>query len=261
MSRLVPSLAAFGALVLAGCAADPPPAPAPSAPRADPARSEPVARPMLFISPCGEPFRSRPGEPYPVVAWFNQADADHDGKLDRAEFTADAVRFFHALDRNGDNLIDGGELHIYEHQIVPEIAAGAGQGVSLTLPGAGPVRLWQVAELELIQGGGGGGGGGGRHHSSSSGSSSPATPGGVNDDLVGAAPYNLLSEPEPVAASDLSFTGRISLADFKTRAGQRFDLLDPDGRGYLTLDALPHTKAQDLIRRPRHRRPPPQPQA
>ncbi|MGC1304162.1 MAG: hypothetical protein WA840_17480, partial [Caulobacteraceae bacterium] len=234
---------------------------------ADPDRPEPGGRAMLFISPCGEPFRARGGEPYPVVAWFHQADTNHDGQLDRAEFIADAVRFFRVLDRNRDDQIDGDELRAYEHVVVPEIAVGAGRGVSLTLPGAGPVRLWPVAELELIQGGigglGGGGGGGGRHHGNSGGSSSSQTTPGVDDGLVGAAPYNLLSEPEPVAASDLSFTGRISLADFKTRAGQRFDLLDPDGRGYLTLDTLPHTKAQDLVRRPPHRRPPPpsQPQA
>jgi hypothetical protein len=117
-------------------------------------------------------------------------------------------------------------------------------------------------------GGGMGGGGGGRRGGQGGGQggggskSGDSAPPRSDTSMAGAAPYNLLREPEPVAASDLSFTGRISLADFKTRAGQRFDLLDPDGRGYLTLDTLPHTKAQDLVRRPPHRRPPPpQPQA
>jgi hypothetical protein len=77
--------------------------------------------------------------------------------------------------------------------------------------------------------------------------------------LVGAAPYNLLGEPEPVAASDLSFSGKISQADFKTRANQRFDVLDNQQRGYLTLDALPKTVAQTLAKphRQDRRRPPP----
>ena len=75
----------------------------------------PGPRAMLFISPAGEPFRGQPGEPYPVQAWFQQADANRDGRLDKGEFTADAERFFHLLDLNQDGVIDGAELRRYVH--------------------------------------------------------------------------------------------------------------------------------------------------
>jgi Ca2+-binding EF-hand superfamily protein len=204
---------------------------------------------QLFISPCGEPFRAKASDPYPVVVWFNRADTDHDGQLDRGEFVADAMQFFQKLDANGDGFVDSRELYYYEHITVPEIMAGQ-QPSSALAP-----RFVRVAELELVQAGGMGGMGGGLGGLNGP----PVTTG--NDEpppshpdtsdpnrLVGAAPYNLLGEPEPVAASDLSFAGKISQADFKTRANQRFDVLDVDQRGYLTLDSLPKTVVQTLVK-------------
>jgi hypothetical protein len=56
--------------------------------------------PNVFISPCGEPFRARPGAPYPSVDWFHQANKAKDGKLTKAELAADAQAFFDKLDVN-----------------------------------------------------------------------------------------------------------------------------------------------------------------
>ncbi|RZJ79692.1 MAG: hypothetical protein EON88_32750, partial [Brevundimonas sp.] len=39
----------------------------------------PPMGPQIFVSPFGEPFKSQPGEPYPVAAWFAGADANGDG--------------------------------------------------------------------------------------------------------------------------------------------------------------------------------------
>src|ERR1700739_4625367 len=68
-----------------------------------------VSQPSLFISPAGEPFRAGPGEPYPVVQWFARVDRNHDDRIDRAEFRADAEAFFKVLDKNHDGIIDAFE--------------------------------------------------------------------------------------------------------------------------------------------------------
>jgi Ca2+-binding EF-hand superfamily protein len=183
-----------------------------------------------------------------VAAWFRQADADGDGKLTRDEFVADAVRFFQVLDTNHDGLIDGMELKAYETERVPEITEerGGSQAGGQTFQrsdGAG-------------QGGGGRGGGGRRGRRGGGGSSggqraSGAGPGQGAPQASGAAPYGLLGEREPVAAADLDLNSRITLANFKTKAGQRFVRLDVDGKGYLQLQDLPKTLAQHGGRRGR----------
>ena len=103
------------------------------APAAPAGAADPATRPQttglegdhLFISPSGEPFRSVSGQPYAVVEWFKRADANHDGKLDRDEFRADAEHFFHVLDRNGDGLVTDDEITFYETTLVPELNASA----------------------------------------------------------------------------------------------------------------------------------------
>lgn len=209
-------------------------------------------RPSLFISPAGEPFRAGPGQPYPVAAWFSRADADGDGKLTRDEFVADAARFFQTLDANHDGLIDGMELKAYETEIVPEITEERG-GASAPQGGA------QAIEPSSGGGGGGrrgrrggGGGQGGRGQGGPGGGEGARGQGGAGGGLPqaqGAAPYGLLGEREPVASADLNLNSRITLANFKAKAAQRFVRLDVDGRGYLLLADLPKTAVQQAAGR------------
>jgi hypothetical protein len=158
MFKFRSTLAVTGLLLITACASDqPPPHPHPGL-RADrddgPGPADRFgARAMLFVSPSGEPFRGKPGEPYPVTAWFRQADANADGHLDRAEFIADAQRFFRQLDVNGDGAIDGLELQNYEHRIVPEILGGPGVVGQIDPPAA----IVKVSDIILVQMGGGGG--------------------------------------------------------------------------------------------------------
>jgi hypothetical protein len=183
--------------------------------------------PSLFISPHGQPFRSGPGEPYPVARWFAAVDKNGDGKVDRAEFRADAQAFFETLDKNKDGVVDGFEVSDYEHDIVPEIL---GAYHSLDVGGDGERRHRPAGGERRRRGG--------RK--------------GDADSLVGAdvmggaSSYQLIAEPEPVAAADANLTGRISLADFLVAADRRFNRLDAKGQGFLILADLPKTPVQQL---------------
>jgi hypothetical protein len=207
-----------------------------------PAQDAEGRRGSLFISPCGRPYRAAPGEPYPVAVWFKEADRDHDGFLEKGELRADAAAFFAVLDSNHDGVIDIDEVNAYERILVPEILRGRPQA-------SGEARLF-LAQM----GGGGGGGGRGGHHKGSA--QAPAkTPDAAQSEMVGAAPYDLLAEPEPVTAADTNFDGRITLAEFLAAADRRFDILDVRQTGKIAFDDLPKTAVQTRPRGGEHRRP------
>ena len=180
---------------------------------------------MLFISPCGEPFEAPKGEPYPIVKWFNQADANHDGKIDIDEMRNDAARFFKVLDRNHDGVIDNLEVDFYEYRMVPEILSP-----NAALDG-GIVRVVLQRGVEPIDPGG-----------------AQVQSEGVErqrlDGNQGAVFYSLFHEPEPVRSADRNFDLKITLVEFLAHADRQFKALDPDNKGYFTLADLPKTEAE-----------------
>jgi hypothetical protein len=182
--------------------------------------------PQLFISPAGQPFRAPAGTAYPVAQWFAQADKRGDGKVDRAEFRADAEAFFHVLDKNNDGVIDPFELQAYEQDVAPEILG------AYRIP-AGHVSGFPRGAGARPRGGFFG-----------LGQRAPAGDPGEASVLDGAAPYALIPDPEPVASSDFAGDGRITLAEFLRAADARFDRLDAKHRGFLMLADLPKTVAQ-----------------
>lgn len=101
----------------------------------------------VFVSPSGEPFRPTAAAPDPFATWFARVDANHDRRIDRAEFEADARAFFKTLDANGDGVIDGFEVTAYETKVAPELAARAeGHGPDTLLDDPEPVS---GADLDL----------------------------------------------------------------------------------------------------------------
>jgi hypothetical protein len=190
------------------------------------AAATPEARPTLFLSPAGEPFHADAGKPYPVSVWFAQADTNHDGKLTRDEFRADFARFFSVLDQNHDGVIDGLELQRYEQQVAPEVLPRLAQ-----VQGGRPGERGDAGERKLAE--------------------PPPRRGGPDYD--GAPAYSLLVVSEPVAGADADFDGRITLEEFQRTADRRFDALDKDRKGYLTLDTLPQTPEQIAVEGKRKR--------
>lgn len=197
----------------------------PAAPDASRVRPGP-----LFIAPSGEPFRGVAGTPYPVVAWFARADADHDGKLTRGEFRKDAMSYFPTLDQNGDGIVDAREITRYEEELVPEVRVGFGGGQGYRMP---MQPSYQDGEA-----------GGGRAEGFAPIEKAARELRKLPELPRGAGRYALINSPQPVVSVDTDLNRRITPLEMSAAADRRFTLLDPDAVGYLTLATLPKTPIQ-----------------
>jgi Ca2+-binding EF-hand superfamily protein len=169
----------------------------------------------LFISPMGEPFwANAPGEDA-LTDWFRQADRDHDGFLSVNEMAQDADRFFEALDKDHDGELDPDEVSHYELDIVPEV-----QGE--------PMAMREVRQNSEDADGA----------AIDSNDPDMGISGGGSDGAEGAGRFSLLSIPEPVAGADTNLDRSISRDEFRHAAVDRFQLLDPNHNGRLTLAQL-----------------------
>ncbi|WP_271300192.1 hypothetical protein [Sphingomonas sp. CV7422] len=197
MSRI-----AFAALLAcsASVAAQQPPAPPPPA----------HGNHRTFISPMGQPFHGTDAAPDPERAWFDAADADRDGFVSRAEFQADASRFFAQLDRKHDGEIDPDDIDYYESTVAPEVRSGGGGGYVMSNPD---------------------GEGGGKAPSYDAGK-------------LGAARFSYFELPEPVTAADRNFNRGVDAREFAEAAAKRFGSLDTNHDGRLAWDELPHVSGR-----------------
>jgi hypothetical protein len=228
----------------------------------------------LFISPMGQPFRTDDGAP--EAAWFKAADKDGDGQITLTEFQLDASRFFVLLDVNKDGVLSADEIRRYETEIAPEVQTrgfgGFGGG-----PGGGGERGGDGEKnsdgppdggmggggpmgggMGGMGGGGIGGGGMGGGHGGMGGGGGRRGGGmsrgggggsGFAPPLEGAGRYGYIATPEPVAAADIDFDGRVTRAEFLSAASRRFSLLDANHDSVLTPRSLPKLMANHDRRR------------
>jgi Ca2+-binding EF-hand superfamily protein len=172
-----------------------------------------------FVSPMGEPFRSRSTDDDPFARWFRQADANGDGMITVGEMHADAANFFRTLDSNGDGEIDSEENIYYEQEIAPEVQVNSN---------------WKRSRKEAAEAR--------ANAAERHGRDRRRTGGNVDgyriDGLQGAARYGLLNLPQPVVGADSDFNRKITLDEFSRAASYRFQLLDSRNTGRLTLADL-----------------------
>lgn len=241
MGRLTGLALALAAAAATSAAVAAPAVPPPGAPVASPAGPAPVVtlssptdntpakrgrETRVFISPSGEPFRQAPGDPDPLKAWFDQVDAAHKGYIDRADFRADAVRFFGKLDENGDKVIDGFEVADYEAKIAPELAEWAsGEFPGEFQPARGRQGRGRPGEGTQAPGGKGQGAQG-------------QTADQRRERSAQRGVYQLINEPEPVANADFNLDSRISFDEWMQATDRRFTILDANKDGRVTLDEL-----------------------
>jgi hypothetical protein len=186
----------------------------------------------------GQPFRSAAGQPYPVATWFAEADVNHDGAVDRAEFVADARRFFQTLDHDHDGRLTPEEVIAYERDVAPEIALYTTPSEFGDIP--------RGRDRGRSRGGGIGDALGFMpSNRQSSGYGGP----------MGAGRYAWLNIPEPVVSADSDIDRVITLDEFTATANRRFDTLDVAHQRALRLAGLPRTPAQIAIEGPCRPRP------
>jgi hypothetical protein len=223
-------------LILAACAclcacAGAPPAEEAAVPR---------GRINVFISPMGEPFRGGAEAAYPIDAWFNRVDANHDGVLTEDEFVADAVAFFQKLDLNHDGVLDGAEISAYEQNVAPEILPRIARLTSKDIP---PLPTEDPQEIRRRQA---------EEQAQDRAASGQETRPRAGL-MAGAAVFSVTPGPEPVAAADTDFDGKVTLAEWKAAARRRFEMLDLQHDGRVTRAELPKTPAEKLADKPARR--------
>jgi hypothetical protein len=192
-------------------------------------------RPTLFLSPMGEPFRPKhaPAAPAPISAdaaqddpvrdWFDQADRNHDGRIDIAELMLDADRFFALLDKDHDGELLPEEVAAYEDG-VPELRTYQAR---TPRDGSREDRKEQKRERQAQA----------RPPKLKSGESG-------YDGAMGAGRFAFLNIPNPVASADADINRAVDRDEFRRAAADRFRQLDPAQKKALTLADLPRTPAQ-----------------
>ncbi len=209
------------------------------------AQDDPDALTQEFISPMGEPFRGHTGEPYPVEAWFKGVDAGNKGYITKQDFEADAVRFFKALDTDGDGYLNDQEIDTYENKIAPEIKSAMGPDPNAVHYEPSAIDMGQMnGEAPVTY-----------RDSASRIDDDKAANAGKEERRAalevrrGAGVFGFFNEPEPVRAADTNIDFRVSMKEWIEAADRRYAELDLRHDGKVTRDELPLTPFQHYVAR------------
>lgn len=164
-----------------------------------------------------------------MANWFRQADTDADGRLTRAEFVADGMRYFRLLDSSRNGELEASEIDAYEAAVLAPLTPRP--GTRNGTPPSGAATDGKPPEARPTQ--------------------MPATaaPRRQRPDperARGAGLYGIINIRHPIKAADQDMNARVSTEEWQKILSSRFALLDKDGLGYLTLDGLPPTPWQEM---------------
>ncbi|WGM32881.1 hypothetical protein [Brevundimonas sp. NIBR11] len=235
IAAILLGVGALGGVVLTGCASDPGPR-GPGGPHGPGGPGGPQGpRPGLFVSPFGELFFSRPGEPWPVAVWFSGADTDGDGRVTADEFTADGRRQFTALDTDRDGRLTPDEIAVYEEALAAARARLPGMQGGPRAPGRRLEGFGGDRQLGL----------GNPPQEAGRRQRQRAPTGPLAYGPIAAAGF--FNYPQPVKAADTDTNQTVTAQEWAQATERWFVALDTDRDGALTLATLPRTPLQQMM--------------
>jgi Ca2+-binding EF-hand superfamily protein len=159
------------------------------------------------MSPNGEPLVSagtgRPACEPALTQWFDAADANHDGHLDAAEFTADAARWFAVMDSDHDGSVTPPELSSLRLRLAPP---------------APPVANDDDDRERMAPVGGRG----------------PS----ANARLPSIGSRGRREQPDPIMSADANLDNRVTWAEYQSEVQRTFAALDVNHDRQLTKDEV-----------------------
>jgi hypothetical protein len=177
----------------------------------------PVPAGALFISPHGEPFRGEAKGVSPKLLWFAHADTDHDQRISKAEFEADAQAFFTRLDANNDGFVVSPDVTSLDQQLAPEL-----------LRVYGPMEDFVGPEEAAM-----------REEMAASGALSRKSARDLLGRPRGAQAFGMLNEIEPVMSADTDVNRHVTIKEFLAAADRHFARLDANKDGYFKIEEAP----------------------
>ncbi|MDB5364166.1 MAG: hypothetical protein JWM77_93 [Rhodospirillales bacterium] len=216
---------------------------------------DPYRRPQIVISPNAEPLALGDDKSCKVemVGWFARVDTNHDGAIDKAEFMADARRWFAEMDQDKSGSVTAGELaNVRERKVPlpPPPPRRPDSDSSSTSSSSSDGRMRQRFGDRLNAGEGQMGGGqmgGGQMGSGSARRDRP--PSDLPDRPKSGLRNGVAGEPDPVMAADTNLDFKVTKLEWETYVESNFDELDRNHDGRLSPDEVASSCETPLARR------------